>query len=301
LLLSALMKLLGFEDLVRLPIVEFYETAFHKATGVSLRVVPPEGRPGANSDSAQNAFCNLVACAPGGCSACVETEARAQRIVARKLKAQQLYCYAGLTVVGAPVLVGGRHLATLMSGQIFRREPTERDFLMVANMLGDGLSAEWLKKLRKAYFETPVLTSERFQAVLQLLDVFAQYLADSVSRQAIACAETDPDAVANAKQFVQAHVDEPITLTQVVQHVHVSRFYFCKLFKKATGMTLTDYISRVRIEKAKTLLSDPSRRISEVVFASGFGSIPRFNSVFKRQVGMPPTEYRASLRSQIPA
>ena len=295
------MKLLGFEDLARLPIVDFYETAFHKATGVSLRVVPPEGgRPGAHSNTAQNMFCSLVACAPGGCSACLDTEARAQRMVARKLKAQQLYCYAGLTVVGAPVLVEGRHLATLLSGQIFRREPTERDFLMVVKMLGEGLSTDWIKKARKAYFETPVLNAERFQAALQLLDVFAQYLADSASRQAIACSDADPDAVANAKQFVQEHVEEPITLTQVVEHVHVSRFYFCKLFKKATGMTLTDYISRVRIEKAKRLLSDPSRRISEVVFASGFGSIPRFNSVFKRQVGMPPTEYRASLRSQMP-
>ena len=63
-------------------------------------------------------------------------------------------------------------------------------------------------------------------------------------------------------------------------------------------MTLTDYITRVRLEKAKALLLDPERRISEVVYAAGFGSIPRFNSVFKRHVGMAPTEYRASLRAR---
>jgi transcriptional regulator GlxA family with amidase domain len=61
-------------------------------------------------------------------------------------------------------------------------------------------------------------------------------------------------------------------------------------------MTLTDYVARVRVEKAKNLLVDPSLRISEVVFAAGFGSIPRFNSLFKQHVGMAPTEYRASLR-----
>jgi len=55
----------------------------------------------------------------------------------------------------------------------------------------------------------------------------------------------------------------------------------------------------VRVEKAKALLVDPSLRISEVVFAAGFGSIPRFNSVFKRYVGMPPTEYRATLRAPV--
>jgi AraC-like DNA-binding protein len=45
---------------------------------------------------------------------------------------------------------------------------------------------------------------------------------------------------------------------------------------------------------------DVSVRISEVVFAAGFGSIPRFNSVFKRRVGMSPTEYRATLHSSVP-
>ncbi len=161
------------------------------------------------------------------------------------------------------------------------------------------MNGDWEKKLRKAYFETPVITADRFQAVLQLLNVFAQYLADIGSRQAIACSETEPQAVASAKQFVQSHAEEPIKLEQVVQHVNVSRFYFCKLFKKATGMTLTEYIARVRVEKAKTLLGDPSLRISEVVYAAGFGSIPHFNSVFKHYVGMPPTEYRAALRSPL--
>jgi AraC-like DNA-binding protein/ligand-binding sensor protein len=287
---------LAFEDLRRLPVIDFYESAFRKATGVSLKIVPPEGN-GAGRNSGINPFCSLVAATPGGCAACVETEARAQRMAARKGGTEQLYCYAGLTVVAAPVMVEGRHVATLLSGQVFRREPTERDFGIVMKMLGNELAADLVRKLRKAYFETPVLTVERFKAAVQLLGVFAQYLAETAARQAVACAKTDPAPVASAKQFVHAHVEESIGLDQVVEHVHVSRFYFCKLFKKATGMTLTEYVARVRVEKAKALLSDPSRRISEVVFAAGFGSIPHFNTVFKRHVGIPPTEYRAALRS----
>ncbi len=294
------MKPVAFEDLARLPVVQFYETAFRKATGVSLKVVPPDEVPQFRDfGSAANDFCALVGSTPAGCAACQETECRARRNAARKLSTQQLHCYAGMTVVAAPVMMGGRHVATFLSGQIFRREPTERDFLMVLKMLGNGLSHDWVKKARQAYFATPVLTVERFQAAIQLLEVFAQYLAEFASRHAMAPMEAEPPAVASAKQFVQTHVEEPITLNQVIEHVHVSRFYFCKLFKKATGMTLTDYVARVRVEKAKALLSDPSRRISEVVFASGFGSIPRFNSVFKQHVGMAPTEYRAALRSQL--
>lgn len=281
--------------------LQFYEAAFRKATGVPLKIVSPdEPQRRLSFGEAENAFCALIARTPAGCEACRETQARAQRGAAKRLGPQQVFCFAGLTDVAVPVLIEGRHVATLMSGQIFRREPTERDFTMVLHILQGGQGADWEKKARQAYFDTPVVTAERFQAIIQLLNMFAHYLADYASRHVIGSSDAEPHAVATAKQFVQAHVEEPITLEQVVQHVHVSRFYFCKLFKKATGMTLTDYVTRVRIEKAKSLLVDPSRRISEVVFAAGFGSIPRFNSVFKRLVGMPPTEYRATLRSQLP-
>ena len=240
----------------------------------------------------------MAAGTPSGCDACLETQVRVQRLAGKKLTAQQINCFCGLTDVAVPVVIGGRHVATLLSGQVFRREPTERDFKMVAAMLGQN--AEWEKKARKAYFETPVVDAERFEAIIQLLSVFAQYLTDYASRQVLASASAEPAAVASAKQFVQTHVEEPILLAHVARHVNVSRFYFCKLFKKVTGMTLTEYVARVRVEKAKTLLVDSSLRISEVVYAAGFGSIPQFNSVFKRLVGMPPTEYRETLRSQLP-
>ncbi len=296
------MRAVAFDELERLPVVRYYESAFRKATGVSLKVMPPgDACPQREFGPDDNPFCCLAARSPAACAACRETEARAQRGAARKLALQQLHCYAGLTLVALPVLAGGRHVATVMGGQVFRREPTQRDFGMVVKMLGGGLSGDWEKKARKAYFETPVVTADRFQAIVHLLNVFAQYLAELGSRQAIACSEVEPRAVASAKQFIQSHVEEPIKLGEVVQHVNVSRFYFCKLFKKATGMTLTEYVSRVRVERAKSLLGDPSLRVSEVVYAAGFGSIPRFNSVFKHYVGMPPTEYREALRCRLPA
>lgn len=295
------MKQVTFDDLAVLPVVQYYEAAFRKATGVSLKLVPtdePEKRLALGSP--ENAFCALVARTPAGCDACFQAERRVQRSAARKLAPQQIHCFAGLTIVAVPVVMGGRHVATLLSGQVFRREPTQRDFTMVARMLGSGTNGDWEKKARRAYFETPVVTAERFQAIVELVNVFAQYLADYASRCVIASGNDEPAAVASAKEFVQAHVEAPMTMPEVAQRVHVSPFYFCKLFKKTTGMTFTEYVARVRVEKAKTLLVDPGARISEVVYAAGFGSIPRFNSVFKRYVGMPPTQYRATLRSQVP-
>jgi AraC-like DNA-binding protein len=76
--------------------------------------------------------------------------------------------------------------------------------------------------------------------------------------------------------------------------MHVSTFYFCKMFKKATGLTFTDYLSRVRVEKAKALLLNPHLRISEIAYDVGFQSLTHFNRMFRKIVGQSPTVYRES-------
>ena len=94
-----------------------------------------------------------------------------------------------------------------------------------------------------------------------MLGLFADYAGEFATRQALARAPTEPAAVTKAKNFIEARLTEPLSLEEVVQHVGVSRFYFCKLFKKATGMTLTEHVARMRLEKAKALLVDPAIRI----------------------------------------
>jgi AraC-like DNA-binding protein len=75
----------------------------------------------------------------------------------------------------------------------------------------------------------------------------------------------------------------------------MSAFYFCKTFKKATGMTFTDYLARVRVEKVKNLLLNPHKRVSEAAYEVGFQSLSQFNRVFRRIAGEAPTTYRDRL------
>jgi AraC-like DNA-binding protein/ligand-binding sensor protein len=285
--------------LARLPVVKRYAEAFRKATGVTLAVVPiadPALR--CALECGQNEFCSLSAGTLAGFGACSETHLRAQRGAASQRAPKQVVCYAGMTEVAVPVVVRGLHVATLMSGQVFRREPTQRDFDMVLKFIGAGQDRAWAARLHSAYFGVRAVNAERFEAVVELLTLFAKLLADHIENHVAELSPDDPPAVASAKRFIQEHRDEPIALAQVVDHVRVSRFHFCKVFKKATGMTLTEYVTRARLERAKVLLRDPALRISEVVFASGFGSIPRFNSVFKHRTGMAPTAYRVSVLCQ---
>ena len=106
---------------------------------------------------------------------------------------------------------------------------------------------------------------------------------------------SEPPVISRAKAFIAENQAEDITLGQVAKAVNTSTFYFCKMFKKVTGINFTDYVSRVRIEKAKNLLLNPNLRISEIAYAVGFQSLTHFNRVFKKISGNSPTDYRAHL------
>jgi AraC-like DNA-binding protein len=128
-----------------------------------------------------------------------------------------------------------------------------------------------------------------------LLTIFAQHLS-TLSNQLMVKAETEESpAMAKARLFIAERSAEEISLTEVAGAVNVSAFYFCKIFKKATGMTFTDYLARVRVEKIKNLLLNPHKRVSEAAYEAGFQSLSQFNRVFRRITGEAPSAYRERL------
>jgi len=152
-----------------------------------------------------------------------------------------------------------------------------------------------INDLRQAYFETRVLSARQHESVARLLTIFAEHLS-MVSNRVIVQQETaEPPVITRAKQYIAEHQTEDLELGQVAKAVNTSKFYFCKIFKKMTGVNFTEYLSRVRIEKAKNLLLNPNLRISEIAYEVGFQSLTHFNRVFKRILAQSPTEYRGQL------
>ena len=90
---------------------------------------------------------------------------------------------------------------------------------------------------------------------------------------------------------------EDLSLGQVAKAVNTSIFYFCKMFRRSTGLNFTDYVSRIRVEKARNLLLNRNLRVSEIAYEVGFQSLTHFNRVFKKIMGHSPTNYRGQLVS----
>jgi AraC-like DNA-binding protein/ligand-binding sensor protein len=282
------------EKLSRSAIYRDYARAFSSATGMPLGLRPVEywqlpthGVPN------ENPFCALMARSNRVCAACLEV----QRKLTQKIgdRSRTVTCFAGLSDSAVPIHIGDQLIGFLQTGQVLLSPPTKFRFERAAKQLVDwGVNVD-LAEAREAYFHTRVLTKKKYRAMLRLLEIFGRHLSILSNQLAVEDAAKELPVVTRAKQFIAQNQDNAICLATVAKAVNTSTFYFCKLFKRATGLTFTDYLTRVRLEKAKALLLDPNRRVSEIAYDVGFQSLTHFNRVFKKIAGQSPTSYRRSV------
>jgi AraC-like DNA-binding protein/ligand-binding sensor protein len=274
-----------------------YQDAFQTATGLPLVLRPIGGACGGVDAGARNvsAFCGFMARRKSTCAACVETHAA---IAANARNSERTAaCFAGLHDSFVPICLGERVVGHLQTGQVLFQEPSEAQFQSAVKqlrILDREISAD---ELRQAFFASRVIPREHYDATLRLLTSFAQHLSLLANELMLSHATSEPATVTRARAYIAQHLTEDLTLAEVARAANTSPFYFCKVFKSATGLTLTDYVARARVEKAKQLLLNSQTRISEAAFAAGFQSLSQFNRVFRRVTGAAPTHFRREVEA----
>lgn len=267
-----------------------YQHAFQTATGLPL-VLRAAGsfQPPLRGSGQINPFCAMMASASKTCAACLELQQRVETEAIRG--SSTLQCFAGLTESAVPVRIGERVVAYLQTGQVMLRQPTEKGFRTAMNRLDAGKGPD-SAEAHTAYFRTRVLTKTHYDAIVRLLSSFAEHLSLVTNELMIQQTTAEPPAVSKARAYITEHLSEELCLQQVARAANMSAFYFCKVFKTATGLTFTDYVGRARVEFTKQRLLNPNTRISEAAYEAGFQSLSQFNRVFRRIAGEAPTAYR---------
>jgi len=95
--------------------------------------------------------------------------------------------------------------------------------------------------------------------------------------------------------------DEPLTLAELADAAILSKFYFSRVFRVVTGTTPSRFLTAVRLYKAKNMLLETSRTVTEISFLVGYNSLGTFTSRFTRSVGISPARYRFLSQSGIPS
>ena len=279
------------EQLRRSDIFRDYQQAFRETTGLPINLRPIEAFDlPHHKDPKQAPFCALLAQSNKSCAACLQLQKRVEEEA--KLEPKTLKCFAGLCDSSVPVRVGENLVAFLQTGQVLLHQPSKIEFAKTTRQLVQWGSEVDLKKLEEAYFQTRVVSRKQYESILRLLTIFAQHLATVSNQLSVRQSTSEAPAVTRTRIYIAEHQTEEIALKDVAGAVNMSAFYFCKTFKKATGMTFTDYLARVRVEKVKNLLLNPHKRVSEAAYEAGFQSLSQFNRVFLRIAGQSPSVYR---------
>ncbi|MGO4693484.1 response regulator [Paenibacillus sp. 2TAB26] len=144
--------------------------------------------------------------------------------------------------------------------------------------LGSNPIAVW--ELLEQY---DTLQSLRVQTELFLLAIAADFRKLS---------NTPSQIVYEAEKILQRDYAESLTLQSVAMAVHVTPVWLSKLFKKEKRKTFLEYLTEIRIEKAKEMLGDIKYKVYQISFQVGYKDPVHFSKLFKKQVGCTPKEYR---------
>lgn len=100
------------------------------------------------------------------------------------------------------------------------------------------------------------------------------------------------DPIAAAKAFIEAHLGESITLTDVANSLYLSPAYFSRLFRTRTGMTFSAWLAERRIARARQYLEETSLPVAAISSKVGYQEANSFTRLFRSATGLSPTEYR---------
>ncbi len=192
-----------------------------------------------------------------------------------------------------------------------------RDFSYAQTAMQIGVSDYLLKPVKKADFSDMLhRIYERLEAksgqasYYRVLDGYARGLVDEAEvRQAVSSMQPSGTVhhpgelaregdksptriVRDALYYIRRHYNENISLTDVAEHINVNKSYLCDVFKKEQKVTILQYMTNLRIEKAKELLIHTDMKMYEISVEVGYNDYTYFSQIFKRSTGETLSEFR---------
>ena len=283
------------DALLRSRLFRDYESVFTRATGLPLTLRPLDYWQLAHHGKKQeNPFCALLAEQPATLAVCLQ--AHESMIRHTGMLPHSMTCPFGLTETAVPVKLGEKTIGYLRIGQVLRHSLEKSDTAKVAQVLARH-GVPFTKEIHAAWDKNLLTPPDKYNAIIRLLMFFGEQLSVLINQILLEKENAEPLMVRKAREHIAKNKKEPLSLADVAKVSGASVFHFCKVFKKTTGLTFTDYVARIRLEDAKEELLNPNRRISEIAYDVGFKSLTQFNRAFKRIFGQSPTQFRTHIAS----
>lgn len=150
--------------------------------------------------------------------------------------------------------------------------------------------ADAAKRIRsEAAFQT---LAEQCGSVERLFSVFKEQALGMIGEYQELVSSSNTRPINMAKQYIQDHYQQHLSLDEISEHVGFNPSYFTTLFKKETGQTVVEYLTETRIKQARQMLRTTRMTVQEICEAVGYRDGKHFLKTFKKETGVSPNEYR---------
>ncbi len=123
---------------------------------------------------------------------------------------------------------------------------------------------------------------------------YKEWMTAAVNRLEVLCnmPRTEKRVILQIEKYVQDHIEERISRDEIAKDAGFTSDYISRLFRKETGISLSEFIMKKKIERSRELIESDADSISNIAMSLGYNSFSYFSEIFKRQTGYLPSEYK---------
>lgn len=268
--------------------LKYATTDFYNITGIEI-VLYDENRTWIYSyPEAISSFCEQVRTSPVLAKKCLECDHMGFDICDKTKKPYLYHCHMNLLEAIAPIIENGIIIGYMMLGQILSK---------------NGVGAAKEKALQAC--DQYMLDREKLLPELEKIKIVDDSFINSAVSMMSMCAcylyynriiENKSDVLSyQIKAYIEMHLHEDLTIQKLCDTFFISKSKLYQISQKSFGMGISDYIRRLRLDKAKLLLKKREKSISDIAFSVGFQDANYFTRIFKKYEHMTPKDYKAKI------
>jgi two-component system response regulator YesN len=168
-----------------------------------------------------------------------------------------------------------------------RKIDPDLGIIILTGYSSESVAIEALKGQANDYIQKPVEIDKAKEIIERILETKKEVDIDTVNIEG---------KIERVKRFVQRNYHKKVCLKDAAQAVYLSPKYLSRVFKQSTGKSFSEYKSKIKMEKAKELLSETGYNVNQLAEKLGYENAESFIRIFKKLAGYTPTEYRKKIQ-----
>ncbi len=256
---------------------------FYNAIGIDVDLLKPDFSYAIDTPLQNNRYCKLIQATREGNEQCRCSDRLLLTKCKETLQPQMHICHAGLIDVAFPIIYEQNILGYIVFG---RMRPDTNFKSIEKYVISLGIEGEKAKTL---YGEIPVFNDKKIESISKIATMFVKYILieDLLTLKA-------NDSLQSAVTYIENNLGSELCIKSISKHTNISKTALYDKFNKTYGCTINEFITKKRIEKAKSLLKNTDYSIDDIAGKTGFSSASYFSKCFKKLTGISPLKYKKS-------